>query len=62
MYKLPKTKRGANRQAHAIVRRWYRESKGGAAYGLDWPTMRATYPEDCAHIDAMRAMYKNLPA
>ncbi len=53
--KLPKSQAGAKRQYDAIIRRAYRRMAGGLTFGLDWPTFAATFPEDAAHIRAMRA-------
>lgn len=61
-YKLPKSKRGAARQYNAIIAACRRDLSGGLQFGMDWPTMRATFPERYAHIQAIRAIYKGLPS
>jgi hypothetical protein len=61
-YTMPRSKRGAHRQYDSIMRQCRRDMAGGLAYGLDWPTLRATFPERYAHLQAMNAAYSNLPA
>lgn len=53
--KMPKTQAGAERQYNAIMRRARRRLAGGLTFGLDWPTFAASFPDDAAHIKAMRA-------
>lgn len=45
MRPYPKTKRGARRQYDAIIRQCLRDATGGLGYGLDMPTLRATWPD-----------------
>lgn len=54
-YKMPKTQAGAERQYNAIIRRARRALAGGLTFGLDWPTFASTFPQDAAHIKAIRA-------
>lgn len=56
-----KTKRGAARRYNAIIRACYRDAAGGTQYGIDWPTLAATWPDRAAEINAIRAMLPNLP-
>ena len=59
--KMPRTKRGANRQANALVNMFHRKMAGGARFGIDWPTVRAWFPKEYGHIQSMKAVYKTLP-
>ena len=61
MPKNPKSKRGAERQYFTIIRQCYRDMGGGLSFGLDWPTLRATFRERYARIQDLRAMLKTLP-
>jgi len=61
-YKLPKSKRGAARQYDAIIAACRCDMRGGLSFGMDWPTLRATFPERYAHIQAIKAIYQELPA
>lgn len=57
----PKTKRGAVRQYNAIIRTCRRDMAGGLMFGMDWPTVRITFPERYARLNALREMHKQLP-
>ena len=57
-----KTKRGAIRRYDAIIRQCYRDALGGTQYGIDWPTLLATWPDLAAEILHTKAIYKSLPA
>ena len=61
MLTMPKSKRGARRQYDAIMRQCRRDLSGGLSYGMDWPTLRATFPDRYAHLQAMNAAYPTLP-
>jgi hypothetical protein len=56
-----KSKRGARRRYNAIINACYRDAAGGTQYGIDWPTLRVTWPERYAEIMALKALFKNLP-
>jgi hypothetical protein len=56
-YTMPKSADGATRQYNAIMRRARRAMSGGLRFGMDWPTFAATFPEEFAHIQAMRAAF-----
>jgi hypothetical protein len=56
-----RTKRGALRHYHAIIRQCYRDSRGGTQYGIDWPTLRITWPDRYAELQALRALFPTLP-
>jgi hypothetical protein len=56
-----RTKRGARRRYNAIVNACYRDARGGTQYGIDWPTLYATWPDRAAEIKALKAAYPNLP-
>lgn len=58
---MPKTKRGAHRQANALVNMFYRKMEGGRSFGIDWPTVRAWFPKEYAHFQSIKAAYKGLP-
>lgn len=57
-----RTKRDALRRYNTIIRQCYRDLKGGLEYGLDWPTLRITFPERYAEIQSLKAMFKGLPS
>lgn len=57
----PKTKRGCVRQYETIMRACRRDLAGGLSFGMDWPTIRVTFPERYARVQVLRAMYKELP-
>lgn len=59
--KMPRTKRGANRQANALVNMFHRKMSDGARFGIDWPTVRVWFPVEYAHFQSMKAVYKTLP-
>ena len=56
-----KSKRGAAKRYWAIIRQCYRDAAGGTEYGIDWPTLRVTWPDRYAEIQTLRAMFHNLP-
>ena len=60
-FKMPKTKRGADRQWRAIFNRMRRED-GYQMFGYDWATLRITRPDIYRHFRAMSAAYDSLPA
>ena len=52
-----KSKRGALKRRDAIVRELYRRFEGGAAYGIDMPTIRVCFPDLHAELmDLARAL------
>lgn len=61
MYKMPKTKRGADRQYDSILRAYRRTYASGGMFGFDWPTFRLNAPDAFAHIREMQRAYENLP-
>ena len=56
-----KSKRGALRRYNAIIRAIYRDLRGGTSYGVDWPTIRVTFPERYAELQALHAVWSSLP-
>ena len=56
-----KSKRGALRRYHAILAQCRRDLAGGLQFGMDWPTLRITFPERYAEIQELRAAFANLP-
>jgi hypothetical protein len=58
---MPKSKRGAYRQYRALLRAYKRAFDGGGAFGWDWPTLRLNSPETYTKIEALRAVYTQLP-
>lgn len=56
-----KTKRGAIRRYNAIIRWCYRDLRGGTQYGVDWPTLCATFPDRAQEIRDLRERYPSLP-
>lgn len=59
--KTIRTKRGAIRRYDAIIRQCYRDLAGGTQFGIDMPTLRITFPDRYAEIQALRAMFASLP-
>lgn len=59
--KPPKTKRGANRQYNALIRRYHAMFDGGGMFGWDWPTFRLNWPEGYARAKELIALSKALP-
>lgn len=57
----PKTKRGAVRQANALIRAYIRKFSGGGLYGFDWPTLRLNDPDTYAKLREIDKLYKTLP-
>jgi hypothetical protein len=60
-YTMPKSKRGAVRQYNAIMRAAHHALRGGLQYGMDWPTFRCKFPDEAAHVTAVKAAYPTLP-
>jgi hypothetical protein len=56
-----KSKRGAVRRYYAILARCRRDLAGGLQFGMDWATLRITFPECYAEIQALRVAFANLP-
>ena len=56
-----KSKRGALRRYRAILAQCRRDLAGGLQFGMDWPTLRITFPGRYAEIEALRSAYANLP-
>ncbi len=59
--RIVRTKRGAVRRYNAIIAEARRAMRGGLAYGMDWPTFRAVFPDAYAEIQALRSAYPELP-
>lgn len=59
--KNPASKRGAERRYNAIIRQCYRDAKGGTEYGIDWPTLRVTWPDRYTELKHLRTIYPYLP-
>lgn len=56
-----RTKRGAMRRYNAILNSCFRDMAGGLQFGMDWVTLKITFPDRYAEIQALRAMFHNLP-
>ena len=56
-----KSKRGAWKRRDAIIRQCYRDLAGGTQYGIDMPTLRATFPDRYAELKELQAIYPALP-
>ena len=56
-----RSKRGALRRYNAIINACYRDAKGGTEYGIDWPTLRVTWPDRYAKLQEIKTLYPNLP-
>lgn len=57
-----RTQRGAMRRYRAIINQCRRDLSGGLLYGLDMPTLRATFPDRYAELQRLRRMFAMLPA
>lgn len=62
MLKMPKTRRGARKQADALINQYRRAFSGGGSFGFDWPTFRMNSPDVYNHLEAIRKVYSHLPA
>ena len=56
-----RTKRGAVRRYNAILNRCFRDMRGGLQFGMDWVTLRITWPDRYADLAALRDAYPTLP-
>ena len=56
-----KSKRGALKRYNAILRQCRRDLAGGLQWGMDWVTLRITFPDRYAEIQALCAMWRSLP-
>lgn len=56
-----KSKRGAAKRYWAILAQCRRNLAGGLQYGMDWATLRTTFPEHYAEIQSLKAAYAGLP-
>jgi len=56
-----RTKRGAIRRANAILAQCRRDMRGGLSFGMDWPTLGATYPERYNELMRLKAIFPKLP-
>lgn len=56
-----KSKRGAVKRRDQIVRQCYRDMAGGTQYGIDMPTIRATWPERFEELQALQTLFPTLP-
>ena len=56
-----RTKRGALKRYNALLRQCFAEMRGGLEFGMDWPTLRITFPERYAEIKALRTIFAALP-
>jgi len=56
-----RTKRGALRRYNAIINQCFRDMRGGLTFGMDWATLRSTWPERYAELASLKAMWSGLP-
>jgi hypothetical protein len=56
-----KSKRGAAKRYWAIMAQCRRDLAGGLQFGMDWATVRITFPERYAEIQSIKAAYAGLP-
>lgn len=56
-----RTKEGARRRFYAILNKCRRDSVGGLMFGLDWPTLRMTWPERYEELQRLKQLHKTLP-
>lgn len=55
-----RTKRGALKRYNAILNQCFRDMRGGLTFGMDWATLRITFPERYAEIQAIRDSFASL--
>ena len=58
---MPKSRRGAMRQYNALMSAYKRAFAGGGTFGWDHRTMRLNDSETYAKLQALRAVYSQLP-
>jgi hypothetical protein len=51
------TRKQITKRYDQIIRQCFRDMKGGLEYGMDWPTLRITFPERYAEIKALREAF-----
>ena len=56
-----KSKRGAAKRYWAILAQCRRDLAGGLQFGMDWSTLRITFPDRYAEIQAIKVVYASLP-
>jgi hypothetical protein len=56
-----RSKRGAIRRYNALLNRCFRDMRGGLQFGMDWRTLRITFPERYAELLQIKDLYPTLP-
>jgi hypothetical protein len=52
------TKKQIMRRYDAIIRQCFKDMEGGLAFGMDWPTLKITYPERYQEIVKLRQAWR----
>jgi hypothetical protein len=54
------TKKQIIKRYDQIIRECFRDMKGGLEYGMDWPTLKITFPERYAEIKKLQQMFREV--
>lgn len=52
------TKKQIAKRYDQIIRQCFKDMEGGLQYGMDWPTLRAVYPERYEEIVKLRQLWR----
>ena len=52
------TRKQILRRYDRLIRDCFRDMAGGLSYGMDWPTLRAVFPDRYAEIVELRKLYR----
>lgn len=54
------TRKQAMKQYDRIIRQCFRDMQGGLAFGMDWQTLRVTYPDRYSALIRLREIVRTL--
>ncbi len=54
------TRKQVQKRYDQIIRQCFKDMAGGLEYGMDWPTLRVTFPERYAEIKQLRELFHTL--
>jgi hypothetical protein len=54
------TRKQAVRQYDRIIRQCFRDMEGGLAFGMDWQTLRTTFPDRYIDLIRLRQIVRTL--
>jgi hypothetical protein len=55
------TRKQILRRYDQLIRQCFKDMEGGLSYGMDWPTLKVTFPERYAELKQLQQQIRVMP-